>query len=53
MAEDNTVKRVGVTIRRRENDSVAVEAALKEGDRVVTEGMQGLREGAAVTLAQN
>lgn len=53
MADDKTVKRVGVTIRRRENDTVAVEASLKDGDRVVIEGMQGLREGASVTLAQN
>ncbi len=50
---DNTVKRIGVTIRRRENDSVAVEAGLKDGDRVVIEGAQGLREGASVTLAPN
>ena len=53
IAEDSTVKRVGVTIRRRENDTVAVEASLKDGDRVVIEGMQGLREGASITLAQN
>ena len=49
----NAVRRVGVTIRRRENDTVAVEADLKDGDRVVIEGTQGLREGATVTLAQN
>jgi RND family efflux transporter MFP subunit len=53
LAEGNTVKRVGVTIRRRENDTVAVEAALKDGDRVVIEGTQGLREGARVVVAQN
>jgi RND family efflux transporter MFP subunit len=53
LADNNTVKRVGVTIRRRENDTVAVEAALKDGDQVVIEGTQGLREGASVTVAQN
>lgn len=52
-AEGNTVKRVGVTIRRRENDSVAVEAQLKDGDQVVIEGTQGLRDGSSVTVAQN
>jgi RND family efflux transporter MFP subunit len=53
LAEGSTVKRVGVTIRRRENDTVAVEAALKDGDQVVIEGTQGLRDGASVTVAQN
>jgi RND family efflux transporter MFP subunit len=53
LTEGNTIKRVGVTIRRRENDTVAVEAALKDGDGVVIEGMQGLREGAKVTVVQN
>lgn len=50
---DNKVRRVGVTIRQRDNDKVAVEAALKDGDQVVIEGTQGLRDGAPVTLAQN
>jgi RND family efflux transporter MFP subunit len=53
LTEGDTVRRVGVTIRRRENDTVAVEADLRDGDRVVIEGMQGLREGANVTLARN
>jgi len=53
LTADNVARRVGVTIRRRENDTVAVEADLKDGDRVVIEGMQNLREGAPVTLAQN
>ena len=51
--DNNAVKRVGVTIRRRENDTVAVEAQLKDGDQVVIEGTQGLREGASVSVAQN
>jgi RND family efflux transporter MFP subunit len=51
--EGSKVKRVGVTIRRRENDTVAVEAALKDGDQVVIEGTQGLRDGASVTVVQN
>ncbi|MCW5772317.1 MAG: efflux RND transporter periplasmic adaptor subunit [Rhodospirillaceae bacterium] len=50
---ESKVRRVGVTIRQRENDKVAVEAALKDGDQVVIEGAQGLREGAQVVLAQN
>jgi multidrug efflux pump subunit AcrA (membrane-fusion protein) len=53
LTAENMARRVGVTIRRRENDTVAVEADLKEGDRVVIEGMQTIREGATVTLAQN
>jgi multidrug efflux pump subunit AcrA (membrane-fusion protein) len=53
LGEGSTVKRVGVTIRRRENDTVAVEATLKDGDQVVIEGTQGLRDGASVTVAQN
>ncbi len=53
LADSSTVRRVGVTIRRRENDTVAVEAALKDSDQVVIEGTQGLREGASVTVAQN
>lgn len=53
LGEGSTVKRVGVTIRRRENDTVAVEAALKDGDQVVIEGTQGLRDGAAVTVVPN
>lgn len=50
LAEGSKVKRVGVTIRRRENDTVAVEAALKDGDQVVIEGTQGLTHGAGVTV---
>jgi len=53
IAGGSTVKRVGVTIRRRENDNVAVEAPMKDGDQVVIEGTQGLRDGANVTVAQN
>ncbi len=53
LSDGSTVRRVGVTIRRRENDTVAVEAALKDSDQVVIEGTQGLSEGASVTVAQN
>lgn len=53
LTADNKARRVGVTIRRRDNDTVAVEADLKEGESVVIEGTQGLREGATVALVQN
>lgn len=49
---DNTVKRIGVTIRRRSNDTVSVDAKLKAGDRVVIEGLDNLRPGLKVTVAQ-
>ena len=38
---------------RRTLEEFHVEQIRKPGDRVVIEGMQGLREGATVTLAQN
>jgi RND family efflux transporter MFP subunit len=49
-AGKTSVTRIGVIIRRRENDTVAVEGNLKEGDRVVVEGGQTLRPGASVTV---
>lgn len=50
--DDNVVKRVAVTIRRRSNNTVSVSAKLKEGDRVVIEGLDNLRPGLKVTVAQ-
>lgn len=47
---DNTVKRVAVTIRRRTNRTVSVDAKLKAGDKVVVEGMDNLQPGRKVTV---
>lgn len=41
---------VPVTIRQRERDTVLVEGALSPGDLVVTEGVQNLRPGSAVSI---
>ncbi|MCB1956962.1 MAG: efflux RND transporter periplasmic adaptor subunit [Rhodocyclaceae bacterium] len=49
---DDTVKRVGVTIRRRDNDTVSVDAKLQAGDKVVIEGLDNLRPGLKVQVAQ-
>lgn len=50
---ERKAKRVQVQIRRRENDLVTVEAKLKKDDQVVVEGLDYLRDGASVTLAQD
>src|SRR5690606_4177988 len=52
VGKDGKVSRIGVTIRQRDNEQDAVEAKLQEGDEVVTEGLQGLREGAQVTVVR-
>jgi RND family efflux transporter MFP subunit len=44
-------ERVPVKIIQRNPDKVLVEADLAEGDRVVTEGVQRLRDGGAVRIA--
>ncbi|MCA1444461.1 efflux RND transporter periplasmic adaptor subunit [Ensifer sp. IC4062] len=44
-------ERVPVKIIQRNPDKVLVDAALAEGDRVVTEGVQRLRDGGAVRVA--
>ena len=49
---DGKAVRVPVTIRQRNADSVLVEAALAPGENVVVEGVQMLRDGAAVRLAE-
>ncbi|HXV32024.1 MAG TPA: efflux RND transporter periplasmic adaptor subunit [Sinorhizobium sp.] len=43
--------RVPVKIIQRDPDKVLVEAKLAEGDRIVTEGVQRLRDGGAVRIA--
>ncbi|PST22106.1 MexH family multidrug efflux RND transporter periplasmic adaptor subunit [Mesorhizobium plurifarium] len=44
-------ERVPIKIIQRNPDKVLVEAALAEGDRVVTEGVQRLRDGGVVRIA--
>lgn len=51
VVRDGTAARVPVTIRQRNPDSVLVEGALEPGDLVVTEGLQSLRPGAPVDIA--
>ena len=53
IATDGKVSKVPVVVRSRENDVVWLDADLKDGDQVVIEGVQKLREGAeVVTLEQ-
>lgn len=49
----NKVQRVGVTIRRRENNMVSVEGKIAPGDKVVVEGHDNVRPGGTVTLVKN
>jgi RND family efflux transporter MFP subunit len=49
---DGKAVRVPVTIRQRNADSVLVEGALEIGEPVVTEGVQNLRPGAEVRVAE-
>jgi len=51
--KDKKAERVGVTIRRREDNMVAVEGKLATGDTVVVEGHDNVRPGAVVTLVKN
>jgi RND family efflux transporter MFP subunit len=48
---DGAVQRVAVTIRQRDAGRVLVEGDLTPGDTVVVEGVQSLRPGAEVTVA--
>jgi RND family efflux transporter MFP subunit len=50
---ENKAERVGVTIRRRENNMVSVEGKIAAGDKVVIEGHDNVRPGATVTLVKN
>ncbi|MFB9951822.1 efflux RND transporter periplasmic adaptor subunit [Rhizobium puerariae] len=47
---DNKSAKARVRVVQRNPDSVLVEAQLAEGDRVVTEGLQRVREGAPVRI---
>ena len=49
--QEGKARRLGVRIIQRNADSVLVEAELKPGDVVVTEGVQNVRPGAEVTIA--
>jgi RND family efflux transporter MFP subunit len=49
---DGKAERVQVAIRQRNADTVLVEAALEVGEPVVTEGVQNLRPGAEVRVAE-
>lgn len=49
--KDGKAEKVSVRIIQRNPDSVLVEADLKEGDMVVTEGVQRVRAGIAVRIA--
>lgn len=48
VSEGGTARRVPVTIRHRLDDQVWVKAELAEGDRIVVEGVQKVREGGTV-----
>jgi RND family efflux transporter MFP subunit len=50
VSADNKVERVPAAIIQRNADSVLVNAEIKPGDRIVTEGLQRLRNGAEVTV---
>ena len=47
---DGKAERVDVSIIQRNSDSVLVKADLTEGDEIVTEGVQSVRPGAAVSI---
>jgi RND family efflux transporter MFP subunit len=49
---DKVVHRVGVRIRSRTARTASVEGKLKASDKVVVEGVEGLRDGAKVTVVQ-
>ncbi len=49
--KEDSVERVAVTIVERSADSILVSGGLAAGDRVVVEGVQRLRNGAKIALA--
>lgn len=49
---DDKAQRVGIEIVQRRDDAVLVRADLEDGDRVVLEGVQNLRPGAQVEIAE-
>ena len=52
VAENDSVRRVSVTIRYRDGDRVWVETEAPIGAQIVTEGASKLREGSQVTTAE-
>lgn len=50
--EGGKAKRMPVRIVQRNSESVLVEAAIGEGDLIVTEGVQNVREGSEIMVAQ-
>ncbi len=53
VVREGKAARVPITIRQRNADSVVVEADLATGELVVTEGVQNLRPGAAVSVVSD
>ncbi|MCB1438485.1 MAG: efflux RND transporter periplasmic adaptor subunit [Nitratireductor sp.] len=51
VGEDGKAQRTDARIVQRNPESVLVDAQLKEGDKVVTEGVQNVRQGATVDVA--
>jgi RND family efflux transporter MFP subunit len=52
-AADGKAQRVPVRIVQRNSDAVLVDATLAPGDEVITEGVQSLREGAELNIANS
>jgi RND family efflux transporter MFP subunit len=50
LAQDTIAKQQKVTLGPRISDNVVIMTGLKEGDKVVTEGFQRLRDGGKITL---
>lgn len=50
VGKDNKIERVAAAIIQRNPDDVLINADVKPGDRIVTEGMQRLRNGAEVRI---
>lgn len=48
---DNRVERVGISIVQRNTNSVLVRAPLVEGDIIVTQGVQNIRQGSEVIVS--
>ena len=51
VGEDGKAQRTDARIVQRNPESVLVDAQLKEGDKVVTEGVQNVRQGSTVDVA--
>jgi RND family efflux transporter MFP subunit len=52
LAEDGKVRAVPVIFRYRQDDTIWIEGDLKEGTKVVVEGVQKLRPGASIVAEQ-